>query len=91
MFKRPAPRVVWCLGMYASGSTWLFNVTSDVTQRLHPQARVTGHYVDAIERLGCLPAGLAVVKTYHLDRTATQRLARRAEVIILSLRDRATP
>ena len=87
MFKHPAPRVVWCLGMYASGSTWLFNVTREVTQRLHPQTRVTGHYVDATDRLGRLPAGLAVVKTHHLGRTAAQRLAAKAEVIMLSLRD----
>jgi len=81
------PRLVWCLGMYASGSTWLFNAARDVASRLYPQEIVAGHYAEGMEVLNNLPAVLNVVKTHQLGRTEARFLEARAERILVSVRD----
>ncbi len=81
------PRLVWCLGMYASGSTWLFNAARAVAGVLYPQQRVAGHFVEELRPLRALPRALNVVKTHDLGPAAARFMAERADVILISLRD----
>jgi hypothetical protein len=80
--------MIWCLGMYASGSTWLYNATRQVAQIVHPQATVTGSYAETMAVLQRLPqAALNVVKTHDLDGAEAIFMATRAERIVVSIRD----
>jgi hypothetical protein len=81
------PRLVWCLGMYASGSTWLFNAARAVAALLYPEERVAGHFAENMKKLKTLPAALNVVKTHDLGPTATGFLRKRAGPILVSVRD----
>lgn len=81
------PRLVWCLGMYASGSTWLYNAAREVAAALHPAQRVAGHYAEAMKPLKALPPALNVVKTHDPGAAAAGFLAARADRIFVSLRD----
>lgn len=72
--------------MYASGSTWLFNAARAVAATLYPAQRIAGHFADATTSPR-LPRALNVVKTHDLPPAAARRLAERADVILISLRD----
>lgn len=85
--KAEPPKLVWCLGMYASGSTWLFNATRAVAAVLYPENRIAGHFADGMKGLRKLPAALNVVKTHELPPAAAAFLQARADVILVSLRD----
>jgi hypothetical protein len=80
--------MIWCLGMYASASTWLFNATRQVAQAALPGTRVFGTYADTVSVLEALdPSALNIVKTHDLERAATQFAATHATHIIISVRD----
>ncbi|MCB5943431.1 hypothetical protein [Acidocella sp. KAb 2-4] len=86
MLNRP-PRVVWCLGMYASGSTWTFNMAREVARQLHPGEQAEGVFAESLWQVLRLPAGMTMVKTHHLPRPAAALLGARAGLILLTLRD----
>lgn len=89
MTEKTPPRLVWCLGMVASGSTWLFNATRAVAAVLYPGARVTGCFAGHFRDLRKLPGldALNVVKTHGLPATAAAFMGAQANVILISLRD----
>lgn len=74
----------WCLGMYASASTWTFNVVKHVAATLLPDKPVLSRFV-ADEPPEEAAAHTIVVKTHAT--TAYEELARRATAIIVTIRD----
>jgi hypothetical protein len=83
------PGMVWCLGMYASASTWLFNSVSQVVQAIAPREPVVSGFVLGLNDLGFArdPAKLAIVKSHETDGPAGDELGRRAGAIFVSIRD----
>jgi len=80
--------VHWCLGMYASGSTWLFNATVAVARALFPGSRVSGCFVHAAASLPQDdPQAVRIVKSHDAEPEAALALARSAAAILLTVRD----
>ncbi len=80
--------MIWCLGMYASGSTWLYNTARQVAQAMYPDTKVAGSYAERMDVLKRLkPSVLNVVKTHDLGLPEASFLAMRATRIVLSIRD----
>jgi hypothetical protein len=93
---RPAPpelrgagRTQWCLGMYSSGSTWVFNAIRSVASTLFPEESLIGVYAEALDQLppGWPAADRLIVKSHHTDEAATALLLQRADRIWISIRD----
>ncbi len=80
-------RFTWCLGMYASGSTWLFNAARAVAAELQPSLPHRAVYLEAFPHLARLPRGPAVVKSHDLTPSLARFLEARSSRILLSLRD----
>ena len=80
--------ILWCQGMFASGSTWLYNVALAVAAELDPRRRVAGRFVfdlrdtDGLDR----PGMLHVVKA-HQARGGVARMASASDAILVTLRD----
>ena len=70
--------MIWCLGMHASGSTWVFNAALKVAACLCPERPIVGRYVTRREELDFPsgPAVLAVIKSHDTDEAAAAELAR---------------
>jgi hypothetical protein len=81
--------MLWCLGMYASGSTWLFNAAMMIGAAVAPTSRVVARYVDSADGLEFLngQAGLAIIKTHDVEEAAVRILSGRADSILISIRD----
>jgi hypothetical protein len=79
----------WCLGMYASGSTWVFNATMKVAATVVPQTPVFGCFVTRNEELDFLAdrSRLPIVKSHDTDEAAAVTLAQRADAVLISIRD----
>ena len=80
--------ILWCQGMFASGSTWLYNVAMAVANDLEPRREVRGRFVfSAADARGLeAPAIRHVVKS-HQARGGVDAIARRADAILVTLRD----
>lgn len=79
--------MIWCLGMYSSGSTWLYNAARQTAAACGLE-NVAGTYAERLEELRALPPGaLNVVKTHDLGRAAEKFMAANAEKILISIRD----
>ena len=79
---------VWCLGMYASGSTWLYNAVRLVAARsLLEQAVWSGYVAAAGDLPPCDPGVLHLMKSHDLDPATAALLDQRAGRILVSLRD----
>jgi hypothetical protein len=79
--------MIWCLGMYGSASTWVFNVALKIAER-SPGPPPHGLYATTAAALDGLPRDrLAVVKTHDVDTAGTVRLGANASAILLSVRD----
>lgn len=81
-------RVIWCLGMYASASTWLFNVV----RQMHASSEsgpVQGHFVSDTQNLAGLDAGIThIVKSHEIpDEKTILGLAGQAGKILVTVRD----
>ncbi len=78
----------WCLGMYASGSTWLFNVALKIAA-LAELGNVTGRFITRRSELGPLDDsdGVAIIKTHDTDPATATLLAERAQTVWISVRD----
>ncbi len=74
-----------CLGMYASASTWTFNVVQQIAGALAPTRPVVpvfvGHAIPECDET----AATLVVKTHGTD--FARELSRRANAIIITIRD----
>jgi hypothetical protein len=81
--------VVWGLGMYASGSTWLFNVMLKLAEALAPELPRLSRFVASMGDVGDLRAGqrLLFVKSHETDAAAEAALAAAASCIVVSIRD----
>lgn len=81
--------MIWCLGMYASGSTWVFNAAMKVASSLFPARPIIGRYVTSHQELNFPPdpMAVAIVKSHDADEAAANDLGRRASVVLLSIRD----
>jgi hypothetical protein len=83
------PKTIWCLGMYASASTWLFNVALKIARALYPDRPVVGGFVHTLANLEIARghAGLAIVKSHETELAAADGLGRLADCIFVSIRD----
>jgi hypothetical protein len=83
------PRVFWCLGMYASASTWLFNVARQIHE-VAGQGPVKTHFFSTAGNFaGFDQAGVTnIVKSHEIkDERTILELSRRAERILVTMRD----
>lgn len=79
---------VWCLGMYASGSTWLYNAVRLVAARSLPgQAVWSGYVAVASDVPQRDPAVLHLIKSHDLDTATAALVDQFAGRILVSLRD----
>lgn len=84
--------VLWCQGMFASGSTWLYNVARSVAAELEPAREVQGRFVFSREdTLGLGPREgnqtiRHVVKS-HQTIAGVYEIAAEADAILVTLRD----
>jgi hypothetical protein len=81
--------VVWGLGMYASGSTWVFNVLLQLAGVLAPELPRASRFVTEAGDIGELPGErrLLLLKSHETDAAAEVALAAAAGVIVVSIRD----
>ncbi len=79
----------WCLGMYASASTWLFNVVREVTGAVSGATVVTGRFADSAAAIPTLDPGAPglVIKTHDTDAALDAWLAQHATHLWISIRD----
>jgi hypothetical protein len=76
----------WCLGMYASASTWTFNVVRQIAATLLPDKPVLARFVaEELPDADAAAGRTVVVKTHGAPCHA--ELARRASAIIITIRD----
>jgi len=76
----------WCLGMYASASTWTYNLVKQIAATLLPDRPVLSRFVaDELPTPQEAEAHTVVVKTHA--SIAYEELARRATAIIITIRD----
>ena len=79
----------WCLGMFASASTWVVNTIRSVGEATTPGASYRVFFLETADQL---PPGWAgserlLIKTHHTDDIAADLLARAASRIWISIRD----
>ena len=81
--------MVWGLGMYASGSTWVFNVLLKLAETLAPGLPRESRFVASIGDVGSLQRArkLVLVKSHETDAPAEAALAQTADQIVVSIRD----
>ena len=81
--------VLWCQGMFASGSTWLYNVAIAVARELEPRLEVQGRFVfDTADAKGLdRPAMRHIVKAHHARADVASIAQSRADAILVTLRD----
>jgi hypothetical protein len=81
--------IVWGLGMYASGSTWLFNVLLKLAEVLAPDLPRETRFASRAGDVGDLrPARrLLLLKTHELDEAAEAAVVPAADLIVVSIRD----
>jgi hypothetical protein len=85
-----APGLIWCLGVYGSASTWVFNVTRQIVAVIAPGEPLETCFTANIENLQGLtdPPAACIVKTHHLEQAlAADWLSARACHILVSIRD----
>ncbi len=79
--------VLWCQGMFASGSTWLYNVALAVATDLDAGRTPQGRFVFDLSDVAGLDApGRHIVKA-HQARRGVETIAMRADAILVTLRD----
>jgi Nucleotide-diphospho-sugar transferase len=78
----------WCLGMYGSASTWVFNTVMKIVG-MHTAKPVLGRFVTRAEELGFLhdASTFPVVKSHDVDDAADRVLSEQSEAIWISVRD----
>jgi hypothetical protein len=76
--------LVWCAGIYASGSTYAFNVLRELAQR---GGDVTTRFVNTMQDTAGLDAGRYAVKSHDVPTDVAARLAELASGIVVTLRD----
>jgi hypothetical protein len=84
-----ANRLFWCLGMYASASTWLYNVVRQLAEVAQPGQQVRTHFASGrLNEAALAQPGFHIIKTHEIsDDAAVQALTRRADKILVTIRD----
>ena len=74
--------------MFASGSTWLYNVAMAVANELEPRRAVQGRFVfDTADATGLDAPRIRHVVKAHQARGGVDAIAHRADAILVTLRD----
>jgi hypothetical protein len=75
--------------MYASGSTWLFNVVLKLAEAAAPDMPREGRFVAGVNDVGSLAKArrLLLVKSHETDAAAEAALTAAAETIFVTIRD----
>lgn len=80
--------VLWCQGMFASGSTWLYNVVLAVAHAVDPERPVGGRFVfNLADAAGLDAPGMLHVVKAHQARDGVEIIAAKADAILVTLRD----
>ncbi len=81
--------VFWCAGMYASGSTWAYNVMRAIAAATYPARRRTSRFANTLADLAGIEDddALHVVKTHDLPRDAAEALLAQSPGIVATIRD----
>ena len=80
--------ILWCQGMFASGSTWLYNVAMAVADELEPHCAVQGRFVfDTTDAAGLDAPGIRHIVKAHQARAGVDAIAQHADAILVTLRD----
>jgi hypothetical protein len=84
-----ASSVIWCVGLYASASTWAFNLVREMAVATRPAGGVTPHFCAGAYDVRRLDApGLHIIKTHEVSDAATEAgFSNRARKILLTVRD----
>jgi hypothetical protein len=78
----------WCAGMYASGSTWAYNVMREIVAVLHPDRPVIGRFVNTLADLAGIDDDASqVVKSHDLAEDVAVALSGRADHLVVTIRD----
>ena len=79
----------WCLGTYASASTWVYNVTLKVAAALYPDHAIIRGFVTSRHEIDFPKdsASIQVIKTHDVDTDSEPFLAQLADTILISIRD----
>lgn len=79
----------WCAGMYASGSTWAYNIMRGIAAAQHAGQPVQGRFVNFLTDLDGLDddGRVHVVKTHDVAPEVTAELSRRAVRLVVTIRD----
>jgi len=83
-------KVHWCLGMYSSGSTWVYNVTRQIAASVDPTKPVQGHFVSVVADVMAMdqPGRSHIVKSHEVDdEVSILEISKRADAIIITIRD----
>jgi hypothetical protein len=81
--------IYWCSGMYASGSTWAYNIMRGIAAALHTGQPVQGRFINCLADLEGLDddGRVHVVKTHDVAAEVATQLSRRATRIVVTIRD----
>jgi hypothetical protein len=81
-------QIFWCIGLYASGSTWLFNAGKKIAAASGLDAGMATFFATNEAELVFPPGTMtAIVKTHEVEPAAAEILMARSQAIWLSLRD----
>jgi hypothetical protein len=79
---------IWCIGLYASASTWAFNLVREMVAQTQPIPAKTFFTAGKLDFGGFAGAGINLVKTHEVDDAETEaQLGRRATKIVITVRD----
>ena len=86
------PDLIWCPGMYASGSTWLFNAVLQVAAATRSGAPVFSYFIapgsaSAFATPADAPSSIHVVKSHEVDAAMERTLGEDAKAIFVTVRD----
>jgi hypothetical protein len=83
------PGLIWCLGMRASASTWLYNAVREVVAALAPAEPIESGFAwgGVVPGFARRTRGWAIVKSHETDAAAIAELSARAAAVFVSLRD----
>lgn len=81
----------WCLGMYASASTWLFNVARAIAATAEGPQGVRSHFARSISDIRAMvppeTVQATIVKSHETFEGVEAWLAERARTILVTIRD----
>ncbi len=80
---------IWCLGLYGSASTWMFNAVRLLHGAAEPPVPVKTYFFSGQADFAAFGAPVAhIVKSHEISDQETEReLSRRADTILITVRD----